>query len=88
MEPNEFVEKLLAETSLDALEFASDVERILAEQVVFLREHVRTLRQGAVLGTHDVIRQLYGRLEDKDRQIEGLREEIGFLRQQLTVSSS
>jgi len=87
MEPNEFVEKLLTDTSLDAIEYASDVERILAEQVVFLREHVRMLQQGTVLGTHDVIRQLYGRLEDKDRQIEDLREEIGFLRQQLTVSS-
>jgi len=87
MESNEFVEKLLAETSLGAIEFASDVERILAEQVVYLREHVRALRQGSVLGTHDVIRQLYGRLEDKDKQIEGLREEIGFLRQRVTTSS-
>jgi len=87
MESNEFVEKLLAETSLDAIEFASDVERILAEQIVYLREHVHALRQGSVLGTHDVIRQLYGRLEDKDKQIEGLREEIGFLRLQLTASS-
>jgi hypothetical protein len=87
MESNEFVEKLLAETSLDAIEFASDVERILAEQIVYLRDHVRSLQQGSVLGTHDVIRQLYGRLEDKDKQIEGLREEIGFLRQQVTASS-
>ena len=88
MESNGFVDKLLTETSLDAIEFASDVERILAEQVVYLREHVRALQQGSVLGTHDVIRQLYGRLEDKDKQIEGLREEIGFLRQQMTASSS
>ena len=87
MESNGFVEKLLAKTSLDALEFASDVERILAEQVVYLREHVRALQQGSVLGTHDVIRQLYGRLEEKDKQIDGLREEIGFLRQQVTAAS-
>ncbi len=87
MEPNEFVDKLLSETSLDAVEYASDVERILAEQVVYLRDHVRTLQQGSVLGTHDVIRQLYGRLEDKDLQIESLRDEIGFLRQQITTSS-
>jgi len=86
MESNEFVEKLLAETSLDAIEFASDVEKILAEQIAYLREHVRALQQGSVLGTHDVIRQLYGRLEDKDKQIEGLREEIGFLRQRVTTS--
>ena len=88
MEPNDFVEKLLAETSLDAIEFASDVERILAEQIVYLREHVRALQQGSVLGTHDVIRQLYGRLEDKDKQIEDLREEIGFLRRRVVASSS
>ena len=87
MESNEFVEKLLAETSLDAIEFASDVEKILAEQIAYLREHVRALQQGSVLGTHDVIRQLYGRLEDKDKQIDGLREEIGFLRQRVTTSS-
>jgi SMC interacting uncharacterized protein involved in chromosome segregation len=86
MEPNEFVEKLLSETTLDAIEYASDVERILAEQVVYLRDHVRSLQQGAVLGTHDVIRQLYGRLEDKDRQIESLREEVSFLRKQVTAA--
>lgn len=87
MESNEFVERLLEETSLDAIEYASDVERILAEQVVFLRDHVRSLEQGAVLGTHDVIRQLYARLEDKDRQIDSLREEVGFLRQRLTAAA-
>jgi hypothetical protein len=86
MEPNEFVEKLLAETSLDAIEYASDVERILAEQIVYLRDHVRALQQLSVLGTHDVIRQLYERLADKDLQIESLREEIGFLRRQLTAA--
>ncbi len=87
MEPNDFVEKLLAESSLDAIELASDVERILAEQVVYLRDLVRALRQGSVLGTHEVIRQLYGRLEDKDEQIESLREEIGFLRGQLATTT-
>ena len=88
MESNEFVEKLLTETSLDAIDFASDVERILAEQIVFLREHVRVLQQGLVLGTHDVIRQLYARIEDKDEQIEGLREQIASLRQQAITSAS
>jgi len=85
MEPNEFVDKLLAETALDEIECASDVERILAEQVIYLRDHVRMLQQGTVLGTHDVIRQLYARLEDKDRQIESLHGEIDFLRRQLVA---
>jgi SMC interacting uncharacterized protein involved in chromosome segregation len=88
MESNEFVDKLLAETSLDAIEFASDVERILAEQIAYLRDHVRALRQESVLGTHGVIRQLYERLEDKDSQIESLHEEIAFLRRQLTAAAS
>ncbi len=87
MEPNDFVEKLLEESSLDAIELASDVERILAEQVVYLRDLVRALQQGSVLGTHEVIRQLYSRLDDKDEQIESLREEIGFLRGQLAASA-
>jgi hypothetical protein len=87
MEPNDFVEKLLEESSLDTIELASDVERILAEQVVYLRDLVRALQQGSVLGTHEVIRQLYGRLEDRDEQIESLREEIGFLRGQLAASA-
>jgi len=88
MEPDEFVEKLLGESSLDAIEYASDVERILAEQVVYLRGHMRALEQGSVIGTHEVVRQLYARLEDKDRQIESLREEIAFLRRQVTASAS
>ncbi len=86
MEPNEFVEKLLAESSLDEIEFASDVERILAEQVVYLREHIHALQQGSVLGTHDLVCELYSRLEDKDAQIVTLREEIDFLRQQVTAA--
>ncbi len=87
MEPSEFVEKLLGESSLEAIDLASDVERILAEQVLFLRGTLRDLRQEAVVGAHDVIHQLYERLEEKDRQIEDLREEIGFLRQQVMTSS-
>jgi len=86
VEPNEFVEKLLAETPLDRIEYASDVERILAEQVVYLRGHLRALQQNAVLGGHEIVGELYARLEDKDKQIGMLREEIGFLRQRLSSS--
>jgi len=87
MESNEFVDKLLAETTMEAIEFASDVERVLAEQVVYLRDHIRVLQQGAVLGTHEVIRQLYARLDDRDTQIASLREQITFLQRQLANSS-
>jgi hypothetical protein len=86
METNEFIQRLFTDASLDAIELASDVERILAEQVVFLRDHLATSRKDAVVGAHEVIRELYCRLEDKDRQIGDLREEVRFLRARLTAS--
>jgi len=80
METREFLEKLLSESSLDAIDLASDVERILADQVVHLREELRTVRRDAVLESHAAIRDLHERLADKDRQIDALREEVQFLR--------
>jgi len=83
MESNEFVDKLLSQTTLDAVDFASDVERILADQVVFLRGQLETCRQDSVVGAHKVIGELYARLADKDAQIASLQDEIRFLRRQI-----
>ncbi|RLE34755.1 hypothetical protein DRJ24_03465 [Candidatus Acetothermia bacterium] len=83
MEPNEFIERLLSEVSLEAIDYASDVERILAEEILFLREQLATARQEAVVGAHALIKELYDRLEDKDAQIDALREEVRFLRGQI-----
>ena len=88
MENNDFVQKLLTEATLDGLDWASDVERILAEQVIFLREQLRNQRQETVLGAHDLISELYCRLEDRQQQIEALRDEVGFLRQHITSTKS
>jgi len=88
METNDFVQKLLTEATLDDLEWASDVERILAEQVIFLRAQLRQQRQETVLGTHGLISELYCRLEDKQHQIGTLNEEIGFLRQHISFPQS
>jgi len=88
METNDFVQKLLTEATLDGLDWASDVERILAEQVIFLREQLRQQRQETVLGTHELISELYCRLEDKQQQIAALNEEIGFLREHVTFSTA
>ena len=84
METNEFIDKLLGQVSLDTVEFVSDVERILAEQVVFLRAQLDSARQEAVTGAHERIRELHERLTDKDSQIEALREDVRFLRGRLT----
>jgi len=88
MEPNEFVEKLLAQVSLDAIDYASDVERIMAEQIGFLRCQIEVCRKEAVTGAHEVIRELYARLADKDLQIDALREEIRFLRGQIAPQTA
>jgi hypothetical protein len=88
METNEFVEKLLSQVSLETMDFASDVERILAEQVLFLRDQIHALRRETVLENHVVVRQLYERLAEKDEQIDHLREEVRFLRAQLDDTSS
>ncbi len=88
METNDFVQKLLTEATLDGLDWASDVERILAEQVIFLREQMRQQRQETVLGAHELISELYCRLEDKQEQIGTLNEEIGFLRQHVSFPQS
>jgi len=81
MEENGFVDRLLSEASLDAIDFASDVERLLAEQVVFLRSELETCRREAIVGAHSVISELYARIAT-------LEDEIRFLRGQLTPQKS
>lgn len=88
MEPNEFVEKLLAEVSLETLECATDVERLMAEQIAFLRAQIEVCRKEAVAGSHAVIRELYARLADKDAQIDALRDEVRFLRERIAPQAS
>jgi hypothetical protein len=88
METNDFVHKLLTEATLDGLDWASDVERILAEQVIFLREQLRQQRQESVLGTHELISELYCRLDDKQQQIEVLSEQLAFMRQHVSFPQS
>lgn len=88
MEPNEFVEKLLSQVSLDAIDYASDVERIMAEQIGFLRSQLEVCRREAVVGSHEVIRELYARLADKDLQIDALQEDIRFLRERVAPQAA
>ena len=80
MDADDFVDRLLSQTSLDAVDFASDVERILAEEVVFLRRELETCRREAVVGAHTVIAGLYARIADKDARITSLEDQVAFLR--------
>jgi len=88
METREFMEKLLAQTSLDAIDFACDLERVLAEEVKYLRRVINALAEQDTLEKDGVIRELRRRLADKDTQIVHLLEENRFLRKQLTSASS
>jgi hypothetical protein len=81
MEESAFMDRLLAQASLDAVDFASDVERLLAEQVVFLRGELETCRREAVVGAHAVIGELYAR-------VASLEDEIRFLRSQIPPRAS
>ena len=83
MDQDDFVDRLLSQASLDAVDFASDVERILAEQVVFLRNELETCRREAILGSHAIIECLYARIGDKDARIASLESEVAFLRDRL-----
>ncbi|MDD5219837.1 MAG: hypothetical protein PHV11_04625, partial [Candidatus Bipolaricaulis sp.] len=58
-------------------------ERILAEQVMFLRGELETCRREAVVGAHAVIEGLYARIADKDARIASLESEVTFLRNRL-----
>ena len=80
MDADDFVDRLLSQTSLDAVDFASDVERILVEEVVFLRRELETCRREAVVGAHTVIAGLYARIAHKDARITSLEDQVAFLR--------
>lgn len=88
MEPREFMEKLIPEVSLDAIDFACDLERVLAEEVKYLRRVINVLAEQDAIEKDGVIRELRLHLADKDTQIAHLLEENRFLRKRLASPSS
>ena len=81
MEKDEFVEKLISQTSLDAIDFVSDLERALAEEVKYLRWLVAACEEGKAVEKNRLVKELRARLADKQAQIDHLLEENQFLRQ-------
>ena len=84
MGPGEFIERLMSQVSLDAIDFASDVERLLAEQVAYLRDQLATERCNADVTASAVISELRQRIVDKDAQIAALQEDVRFHRERCT----
>ena len=86
MDRDDFAGKLLPKLSLDEIEFAYDMERILAEQVKYLRELVASLTDGQTLEKDLLIAELRTRIAEKDRDISRLQAENDWLREILLGS--
>ena len=87
MASREFIEKLIAEVSLDGIEFACDLEQVLAEEVKYLRKVINACAEQDAIERSAAIQELRTRLADKDAQIVHLLEENRFLRERLASAS-
>ena len=87
MASREFIEKLISEVSLDGIEFACDLEQVLAEEVQYLRKVINACAEQDAIERSTAIQELRTRLADKDAQIVHLLEENRFLRERLASAS-
>ena len=77
------MDKLLAQVSLDEIDFACDLERVLAEQVKYLRRVVEVLAEQERIEKNTLVRELRTRIVEKERENTRLRQENALLRQQI-----
>jgi len=88
MDAYKFTDKLFPQASPEDIDFACDLERVLAGEVKYLRHLVERSFEQAKLEKDVVICELHARLSDKDARIGHLTEENQFLREQLSSSAS
>ena len=77
------MDKLLAQVSLDEIDFACDLERVLAEQIKYLRRVVEVLAEQERIEKNTLVRELRTRIAEKERESTRLRQENALLRQQI-----
>ncbi len=77
------MDKLLAQVSLDEIDFACDLERVLAEQVKYLRRVVEVLAEQERIEKNTLVRELRTRIVEKERENTRLRQENALLHQQI-----
>jgi len=87
METDGFMDKLLAQVSLNEIDFACDLERVLAEQVKYLRRVVEVLAEQERIEKNTLVRELRTRIAEKERESTRLRQENALLRQQIASYS-
>ncbi|UCF09327.1 MAG: hypothetical protein JSW65_04500 [Candidatus Bipolaricaulota bacterium] len=85
MEANEFADRLIERITLDEVDFACDVEKLLAEQVKYLRRLVELLAEDNVTERERVLERLRDRVVGQEEQIAQLAEENRALRAQLVL---
>ncbi len=83
METHEFADKLLPELSFDEIDFACDLERVLAEQVKYLRGLIASANDRSSLERDSLVSELRSRIAEKDIEIVRLHKENDVLRQRL-----
>jgi len=88
METYGFTDKLLPELSFDEIEFACDLERVLAEQVKYLRGVLASANDRSMLERDSLVAELRTRVAEKDAEISRLRAENGLLRKRMLDDSA
>lgn len=83
MEKQDFANKLLPKLSLDEMEFACDLERVLAEQVKYLRGALASVNDKKLLERDAVLSELRAQISEKDREISRLQEQVSTLQKRL-----
>jgi hypothetical protein len=84
MDKHEFADKLFPEVSLSEIDFACDVERLMAEQIKYLRGLIASANKRNQLERDTLVAELRSRIADMDKQISYLRRENDALRSLLS----
>jgi len=88
METYGFTDKLLPELSFDEIDFACDLERVLAEQVKYLRGVLASANDRSMLERDSLVTELRTRVAEKDAEISRLHAENDLLRKRMLDDSA
>ena len=83
MDADLFLDKLFEQSALSAVDFACDLEKVLAEQVVYLRRVIEAMANDERLQRDELVKELRGQIAGRDEQLSELREQNALLRARL-----
>ncbi|MBN1859708.1 hypothetical protein JW848_10985 [Candidatus Bipolaricaulota bacterium] len=88
MDSDLFLDKLFEQSTLSAVDFACDLEKVLAEQVVYLRRVIEAMANDERLQRDELVRELRDQIAGRDEQLRELREQNALLRARLHAIES